>query len=161
MFDDESTRQANIVFPAESHAEKEGIVTHPEGRLQRVRPNVPQPQGLRQGWRILADISAALGDDPGCDSAEDVFENLCNEVPFYGETAYEEIGGRGLRWQERDPGESWIPEHSGFGAGGAAGAIRRDPASRRGGRRSHLRRRPRPRRAASLWAPTGTSGHRR
>ena len=118
MFDDESTRHANIVFPAESHAEKEGIVTHPEGRLQRLRPNVPTPQGLRAGWRVLTEISTALGDDPACASAEEVFEKLSNEVPFYGETAYEEIGGRGLRWQERDPGESWIPEHSGLGAGG-------------------------------------------
>ena len=74
MFDDESTRHANVVFPAESHAEKEGIVTHPEGRLQRLRPNVPTPQGLRAGWRALADISTALGDDPAFASAEEVFD---------------------------------------------------------------------------------------
>ena len=137
MFDDESTRHANIVFPAETHAEKEGVVTHPDGRLQRLRPNVPPPRGLRAGWQILADISTALGDDPGFGSAEDVFQALSNEVPFYGETAYEEIGGRGLRWQERDPGASWIPEHSGAGAAGgtaygADSAIGR-PASEEGG----------------------------
>ena len=28
---------ATVVFPAESYAEKEGTVTHPDGRLQRVR----------------------------------------------------------------------------------------------------------------------------
>jgi NADH-quinone oxidoreductase subunit G len=122
MFDDESTRHANLVFPAESHAEKEGVVTHPEGRLQRLRPNVPTPEGLRPGWRALAEISTALGDDPGFESAEDVFQALSEEVPFYGETAYEEIGGRGLRWQERDPGESWIPERSGAPGGTAYGA---------------------------------------
>ncbi len=146
MFDDESTRHANIVFPAESHAEKEGIVTHPEGRLQRLRPNVPHPQGLRPGWRVLAEISAALGDDPGFDSAEDVFEALCSEVPFYGETAYEEIGGRGLRWQERDPGESWIPEPPARGRGRRQRADAATTAPSEGGGRLHKHRRRHPRR---------------
>ena len=137
MFDDESTRHANIVFPAETHAEKEGIVTHPDGRLQRLRPNVPPPRASAPAGGPSPSISTALGDDPGFDSAEDVFQALCNEVPFYGETAYEEIGGRGLRWQERDPGESWIPEHSGVGAPGAPPTVlirrSRRPASEGGG----------------------------
>src|SRR5205823_5505665 len=30
-------RHASVVFPAESYAEKEGTLTHPDGRLQRVR----------------------------------------------------------------------------------------------------------------------------
>jgi len=108
MFDDESTSHANLVFPAESHAEKEGTVTHPDGRLQRVRPNVPHPEGLRPTWWLLSEISSALGKD-SFDTAENVFEAVCKEVPFYGPTAYEEIGGRGLRWQERGPGSSWTP----------------------------------------------------
>ena len=43
MFEDESTKHADVVFPAETHAEKEGTVTHPDGRLQRLRPDVPHP----------------------------------------------------------------------------------------------------------------------
>ena len=108
MFDDESTSQADLVFPAESHAEKEGTVTHPDGRLQRVRANVPHPEGLRPGWWLLSQIGSALGQE-SFGTAEDVFSALCREVPFYGQIAYEEIGGRGLRWQERDPGYSWTP----------------------------------------------------
>ena len=34
---------ANVVFPAESYAEKEGTVTHPDGRIQRLRPAVAHP----------------------------------------------------------------------------------------------------------------------
>ncbi len=157
MFDDESTKHANIVFPAETHAEKEGVVTHPEGRLQRLRPNVPPPRGLRAGWQILADISTALGDDPGFDSAEEVFQALGNEVPFYGETAYEEIGGRGLRWQERDPGQSWIPEHSGLGARGWPrthdAAATRARGERAADRRMQLREGPPP--APPDWLDPG------
>jgi len=109
MFDDESTRHANLVLPTETHAEKEGVVTHPDGRLQRLRPNVPHPEGLRPGWQVLSAIATAAGISVGAETAEEVFAALCAEVPFYGPTAYEEIGGKGLRWQERDPGTSWTP----------------------------------------------------
>ena len=34
---------ATVVFPAESYAEKEGTVTHPDGRLQRLRPAIAPP----------------------------------------------------------------------------------------------------------------------
>ena len=43
MFEDASTKHADVVFPAEIYAEKEGTVTHPDGRLQRLRPAVPHP----------------------------------------------------------------------------------------------------------------------
>ena len=36
-------RHADVVFPAESYAEKEGTVTHPDGRLQRAAPGSPAP----------------------------------------------------------------------------------------------------------------------
>jgi NADH-quinone oxidoreductase subunit G len=122
MFDDASTMHANVVFPTESHAEKEGVVTHPDGRLQRVRPNVPQPAGMRPGWWVLTELASALGEELGFETPEQVFEALCKEVPFYGDTAYEEIGGKGLRWQERDPGSSWVPASAGAGAGVAPSA---------------------------------------
>ncbi|MBM3666386.1 MAG: NADH-quinone oxidoreductase subunit NuoG [Actinobacteria bacterium] len=120
LTEDESTAHANVVFPAESHAEKEGTVTHPDGRIQRVRPNVPHPRDVRPTWWALTEISRALGNPLTFGTAEDVFAALCAEVPFYGETAYEEIGGQGLRWQERDPGESWVPGRGGGGPGAAA-----------------------------------------
>jgi NADH-quinone oxidoreductase subunit G len=41
---------ANIVFPAESYAEKEGTLTHPDGRLQRLRPAIGHPGSTRSEW---------------------------------------------------------------------------------------------------------------
>jgi NADH-quinone oxidoreductase subunit G len=122
LTEDESTKHANVILPAESHAEKEGVVTHPDGRLQRLRRNVPAPAGVRPGWWALAELASALGMDTDFAAPEDVFLAHCEEVPFYGRTAYEEISGKGLRWQERDPGESWTPAPVGGGSGAPAGA---------------------------------------
>jgi NADH-quinone oxidoreductase subunit G len=108
-FEDDSTRHANLVIPAETHAEKEGTVTHPDGRLQRLRRNVPLPEGIIPGWRFLAAVAAELGDDLGVETPAEVFDALSDEVPFYDTLTYEEIGGAGLRWPDRDPGTSWSP----------------------------------------------------
>jgi NADH-quinone oxidoreductase subunit G len=116
-FEDESTRLANVVIPGESFAEKEGTVTHPDGRLQRVRRNVPLPEGMIPGWRFLAAVAAELGAEMAPESPADVFDALSEEVPFYDSLTYEEIGGTGLRWGDRDPGQSWTPPEP-LGGGG-------------------------------------------
>jgi NADH-quinone oxidoreductase subunit G len=102
MFENASTAHADVVFPAESHAEKEGTVTHPDGRLQRLRPNIPHVGDVRLGWEVLAELSARLGDETGIDSAPEALAAIASEVPFYAGVTPEEIGGLGVRWQERD-----------------------------------------------------------
>ncbi len=102
MFENETTARADVVFPAESHAEKEGTVTHPDGRVQRLRPGVPDPGAVRMGWEVLVELSAALGDELGLDSGPMVLERLAGEVPFYAGLTHEEIGAMGARWQQRD-----------------------------------------------------------
>jgi NADH-quinone oxidoreductase subunit G len=101
MFENASTRHADVVFPAESYAEKEGTVTHPDGRLQRLRPGIPHPGQVRPVWQVLAELSALLGEETGIDSAPEALEAIAREVPFYAGLRHEEIGGRGVRWQER------------------------------------------------------------
>jgi NADH-quinone oxidoreductase subunit G len=115
MFENGSTAHANVVFPAETHAEKEGTVTHPDGRLQRLRPSVPHPGAARPLWEVLAELAARLGDETGIDSAPDALSALASEVPFYAGITHEEIGGGGVRWQERESGGAY-PEAPGVAA---------------------------------------------
>jgi len=102
MFGNASGGQSDVVLPAEGYAEKEGTVTHPDGRLQRLRPSVPSPGAIRPGWQVLAELSARLGHETGIDSAPEALEALAADVPFYAGMTHEEIGGHGIRWQDRD-----------------------------------------------------------
>ncbi len=109
MFENASTAKADVVFPAESYAEREGTVTHPDGRLQRLRPGIPRPGSVRPLWEVLAELSALLGDETGVDSAPDALAALASEVPFYAGLTPDEIGGTGVRWQKRKEASS-VPE---------------------------------------------------
>jgi NADH-quinone oxidoreductase subunit G len=115
MFENGSTRHADVVFPGEAYAEKEGTVTHPDGRLQRLRPGVPHPGDVRPMWQVLVELATRLDHETGLDSAPEVLEAIAADVPFYAGLTPEEIGGLGVRWQERDaarafPGEAGPPE---------------------------------------------------
>ncbi|MGZ4311800.1 MAG: molybdopterin oxidoreductase family protein, partial [Solirubrobacteraceae bacterium] len=92
---------ATVVFPAESHAEKEGTTVHPDGRLQRLRIAIAHPGEVRAGWRVLSDIAAGCGLDFGLEHPGDAFDLLAAAVPFYDGLSLEEIGGHGVRWPER------------------------------------------------------------
>jgi NADH-quinone oxidoreductase subunit G len=130
MFDDESTKHANIVFPAESHAEKDGTVTHPDGRVQRMRPNVPHRDRTRPNWLVLVELAARLGDETGIDSPREALEAVTEAVPFYAGVTHEEIAGHGVRWQEREAASAFpeVPAAGestpSVGAAGSNGGLR-------------------------------------
>jgi len=126
---------ATVVFPAESNAEKEGTLTHPDGRLQRVRQAVPHADAVRPVWSVLAELCARAGAPlvapaaggngagPAGTSAAaspngsrptlslpDVTAAVAAAVPFYAGVTLDEIGGRGVRWQEREAASAAPPQ---------------------------------------------------
>src|SRR5262249_11059538 len=94
--------KADVLFPLETHAEKDGTVTHPDGRLQRVRPAAGRPGDIRPGWQTLSQLSLALGHDTGVTSQPTAFKALTSAVNFYASITDSDIGGRGVRWQETE-----------------------------------------------------------
>jgi NADH-quinone oxidoreductase subunit G len=92
---------ADVVFPAEAYPEKEGTIVHPDGRLQRLRPAIARPGAVRAEWQVLAELALRLGLDLDVLSAPMASASLFEAVPFYAGLTLEEIGGRGVRWQER------------------------------------------------------------
>jgi NADH-quinone oxidoreductase subunit G len=100
---------ANVVFPADTYPEKEGTVVHPDGRLQRLRTAIGHPADVRPGWWVVAEVAKRCGVDPGALTSSMVFSQLVDAVPFYAGLTLEEIGGRGVRWWEREGAASRYP----------------------------------------------------
>ncbi|HKP21407.1 MAG TPA: molybdopterin-dependent oxidoreductase, partial [Thermoleophilaceae bacterium] len=98
--------QADVVFPAPVYAEKEGTVTHPDGRLQRVRQALGHPGESRAGWWVLEDLCVRLGAGTGALSAAAVTALVAEAVPFYADLTLEELGGEGVRWQDREAAQA-------------------------------------------------------
>jgi NADH-quinone oxidoreductase subunit G len=90
------------VFPAASYAEKEGTMTHPDGRVQRLRQAIGHPGEVRQPALVLAELCTRLGVSVDAVATPMVTQQVTEAVPFYAGLTLDEIGGRGVRWQERD-----------------------------------------------------------
>jgi NADH-quinone oxidoreductase subunit G len=100
---------ADVVFPAEAYAEKEGTIVHPDGRLQRLRPAVGRMGefgSTRAGWQVLVEVALRLGLELDVATGSMASQQLFDAIPFYEGLTLEEIGGRGVRWQERDAADS-------------------------------------------------------
>ena len=99
---------ADVVFPAEAYAEKEGTLTHPDGRLQRLRTAIGRPQpagpgsGVRPGWQVIADVAERAGHPARIAAGPIASRRLFEAVPFYAGLTLDEIGGQGVRWHERE-----------------------------------------------------------
>jgi NADH-quinone oxidoreductase subunit G len=123
---------ADVVFPAEAYAEKEGTVVHPDGRVQRLRPAIGRARGrsgepgsgVRPLWRVIADVADALGHGFGLERGAAASQRLFDSVPFYAGLTLDTIGGRGVRWPEREapPAPAWEPVSLEIPAGAPAAA---------------------------------------
>ena len=84
LFETDTTRHADVVFPAASFAETDGTFTNNDGFVQRVRQSIPPVHQSKQDWMITSLLAQALGVDFGFQmSASAVFKELAANVPAY------------------------------------------------------------------------------
>lgn len=101
------TAYADVIFPQEAPAEQEGTLTHPDGRIQRARPAIRRPDGLRAGWWVLTQLAARLGDRTALHTAGMAFGEMVDDVPFLASLTLDEIGGKGVRWPATAGAANW------------------------------------------------------
>jgi NADH-quinone oxidoreductase subunit G len=109
----ELAEHANVVFPAEAGAERDGTITHPDGRVQRLRKAIGAPEQVKPAGAVIARI-AEIGSsvDLGPSAGPAATEAVASAVPFYEHLTVGEIGGRGVRWQEREAAANLQPGSS-------------------------------------------------
>lgn len=109
---DESTEVATAVLPSYGYAEKRGSMINGKGRLQRLNRAVRGPGLARDDWEILRDlIQACSSENSGTDShagalhsIEDVFRQMAQSAPQFGELSLTRIGDLGVQIMEATEG---------------------------------------------------------
>ncbi len=89
MFETDTTRFADVVFPAASWAESDGTFTNNDGLVQRVRQSIPPVHQSKQDWVITAQLARELGIDFNFQmSASAVFKEAASRIPAYRDLRY-------------------------------------------------------------------------
>lgn len=89
LFETETTRHADVVFPAASFAEVDGTFTNNDGFVQRVRQSIPPVHQSKADWMITTLLAKELGMDFNFQlSAGNVFRELAENVSAYANLRY-------------------------------------------------------------------------
>ena len=98
IFLTETCDYADVVFPSNAFAEKDGTFSNTERRVQRVRQVVPPKGECRDDWWTIMQIMNRIGYECHYDSVEDIFNELRTVTPSYAGITYERIEKCGIQW---------------------------------------------------------------
>lgn len=98
IFLTETAQLADVVLPAVTYAEKDGLYTNTERRVQRLRKALKAPGQAKEDWVIIQEIANAMGSDWHYQSACDIQEEIRQLSPSYGGISWERVGTDGLQW---------------------------------------------------------------
>jgi formate dehydrogenase major subunit len=98
IFENETTRYADVVLPASSFLEKSGTFTNAERRIQLVEAAIDPPGDARTDFDILISISKALGHDMGFETPADVMDEVASLTPDWAGVSHARVGRGGLQW---------------------------------------------------------------
>ncbi len=104
IFFNETCRFADVVFPAACFAEKDGVFTNSDRRVQRVRKAVSPPGQARADWEIVCDLARAVGYPmPHYEGPHEIYAELAALSPKFSGISHERIDDAGLQWPCPDP----------------------------------------------------------
>ncbi|HEX4804303.1 MAG TPA: formate dehydrogenase subunit alpha [Conexibacter sp.] len=98
IFENETTRYADVILPASAFLEKSGTFTNAERRIQLVAPAIDPPGGAKTDFEIIKLVSAALGHELPWETPADAMVEIAALTPDFAGVTHERLGRRGLQW---------------------------------------------------------------
>lgn len=105
IFFNESCRFADVVLPAACFAEKDGVFTNSDRRVQRVRKAIDAPGEARPDWEILCDLMRRAGlEQPDYAHPGEVYAEMASLSPKFAGISHDRIEAEGgLQWPVTTP----------------------------------------------------------
>ncbi len=100
IFQNETTKYADVILPASSFLEKLGTFTNAERRIQLVEPAIDPPGDARTDFEIIGEVSRALGYDLGYDGPADAMDEIAALTPDFAGVGFERLRRErgGMQW---------------------------------------------------------------
>ncbi len=98
IFENETTKYADVILPASSFLEKSGTFTNAERRIQLVAPAIDPPGGAKTDFEIITTISRELGHDMCFATPAQAMDEIAALTPDFAGVSHERLGRPGLQW---------------------------------------------------------------
>ena len=96
IFMTETAQIADVVLPSASFAEKDGTFVNTERKVQRVRKAINSPGDAKEDWRIICDLSKAMGTAMDYDGPQDVMQEIAETASSYAGINYDRLDNDGI-----------------------------------------------------------------
>lgn len=118
LFLTETTRFADVVFPAAAWSENDGTFTNSERRVSRVRTASKPPGDAKPNWWIFKQLAKRFGQDWEAASAGEIWDTEISAfAPSLGGIQYERLEQDGLQWPcptSEHPGTTYLHQDGNF-----------------------------------------------
>jgi formate dehydrogenase major subunit len=103
IFPTETTRFADVIFPAAAWSEDDGTFSNSERRVNRVRAVSKAPGQAKPNWWIFKELAKRLGQEWASNSGQEIWDNEVSHLaPSLVGVKYYRIEGDGLQWPVPD-----------------------------------------------------------
>jgi formate dehydrogenase major subunit len=121
IFPTETTRFADVIFPAAAWSEDDGTFSNSERRVNRVRKAVDPPGEAKPNWWVFREVAWRLGQEWKSKSGQEIWDKEISELtPALGGIKYSRIEGDGLQWpcpDKKHPGTACLHKDGCFTCG--------------------------------------------
>ncbi len=113
IFLNESCRFADVILPAACFAEKDGVFTNSDRRVQRVRQAIDPPGQARPDWRIIAEVMRRSGfEQPDYQHPGEIYAEMAAVAPKFAGISHQRIDREGgVQWpceSAEQPGTEYL-----------------------------------------------------
>jgi predicted molibdopterin-dependent oxidoreductase YjgC len=93
----DTAKQADVVLPAVTFAEKDGSMTNVDHHVQAIRRALRPLPGAKADWEILSGVARYLGTRWDYAQPQDILLEIAESNPFYAGLTWEDLGQQGVR----------------------------------------------------------------
>jgi formate dehydrogenase alpha subunit len=104
----ETAKEADVVLPGATFAEKDGTFTSMERRVQRVRQAIP-PMGGKAEWEIISLVASQMDHPMEYHHPSEIFEEMASLTPLYRGMTYQTLDKGGIQWPCPESGHPGTP----------------------------------------------------
>lgn len=118
IFMNKTALHADVILPATSWGEHEGIYSAADRGFQKINKAVEPKGEQKPDWQIICEVATAMGYPMHYNNTEEIWDEMRSVTPIFAGASYEKINREGvIQWpcyDDEDPGTQYLYKDSQF-----------------------------------------------
>ncbi|WP_342440038.1 formate dehydrogenase subunit alpha [Paenibacillus sp. FSL L8-0436] len=127
IFMNKTALHADVIFPATSWGEHDGVYSSADRGFQRIRKAIEPPGEVKPDWQIISELATAMGYPMSYRNTEEIWDEMRGLSPSFAGASYRKMEEQGsVQWpcpSEDHPGTPYLYEGNRFTTSSGKGQL--------------------------------------